>query len=77
MKKYKHLSYLFALFAIFLSDIMSAAVAYNFCSLQLGENNGYSAPANVAFLLCIPYGIAIIFCIVIACFFYKKYKNSL
>ena len=73
MKKYKRLTYLFAALAILLSNVMCATVAYNYCALQLGGQYGlYSAPAYVAFFLAIPYGIGIIICVVLACFFYKK-----
>ncbi len=74
MKKYKHLVYLFAVLAILLSNIMCATVAYHYCALELGgQYAGYSAPANIAFLLCIPYGIGIIICVILACFFNKKH----
>lgn len=78
MKKYKHLVYLFAVLAILLSNIMCATVAYHYCALELGgQYAGYSAPANIAFLLCIPYGIGIIICVILACFFNKKHQKSL
>lgn len=74
MKKYKHLVYLFDVLAILLSNIMCATVAYHYCALELGgQYAGYSAPANIAFLLCIPYEIGIIICVILACFFNKKH----
>ncbi len=78
MKKYKRLAYLFGALAILLSNIMCAAVAYNYCAMQWGGwYKAWSAPANVAFLLCIPYGIGMIICVVLACFFNKKRHSSL
>lgn len=77
MKKYKHLACLFAALGVLLSNAMCAEVAYNYCALQWGGRYaGYSAPASVAFLLCIPYGIGIVICAVIAWVFYKKHQNS-
>lgn len=71
----KKLSYVFILLAILLSNIMSASVAFNYCNLLWGiEYKGYSASANTAFLLIIPYGIGIIACSVIALLLYKKTK---
>ena len=76
MKKYRYLVNLFAALAILLSNVMCAAVAYNYCTLQwCGQYAGCSAPADTAFLLCIPYGVGIIICVVLAGFFNKKYQN--
>lgn len=78
MRKYKYLSYIFMALAILLSNVMCAAVAYNYCSMQWGiRYEGYSAPANVAFLLVIPYAVGIVICVILACFFNKKQKNSI
>lgn len=78
MKRYERLSYLFAALAVLLSNVMCAVVAYDHCAMQWGERYaGYSVPAHVAFLSCIPYGIAIMICVIIARFFYKKYRASL
>lgn len=78
MKKYKHLAYLFTALAILLSDVMCAAVAYNYCTLQWGGRYaGYSAPADTAFLLCIPYGVGIAVCAAAARFFRKRHCASL
>ena len=50
MKKYRYLVNLFAALAILLSNVMCAAVAYNYCTLQwCGQYAGCSAPANIAF----------------------------
>lgn len=75
MKKYKYLCYFFSALAVLLSDVMCAAVAYNYCALQWGGRyECWSAPANTAFLLCIPYGIGIIICVILAFFFHKKHS---
>lgn len=77
MKKYKRLTYLFAVLALLLSNVMCAAVAYNYCTLQwCGQYGGCSAPAGAAFLLCIPYGIGIAICVISARLFAKKYQKS-
>lgn len=78
MKKYKNLAYLFAALAILLANVMCAAVAYNYCALQWGGKYAcYSAPAWAAFIYCIPYGIGIAICVLLAWFFNKKSQESL
>lgn len=78
MKKYKYLSCLFAALAALLSNVMCAAAAYNYCTLQWGGRYaGYSAPAHTAFLLCIPYGAGITICAALAWFFSRKRQKSL
>ena len=73
----KKMSYLFIALAILLSDIMFAVVAYHYCALQWGgQYAGYSAPVSTAFLYFIPYGIGVVFCIILALFFYKKQENK-
>ena len=73
----KKISDLFIVLAILLSDVICAVVAYNYCTLQWGgQYAGYSAPASTAFLYVIPYGIGIIFCIILACVFHKKQENK-
>lgn len=77
MKKYKYLSYIFIGFAIFLSDIMCATVAYNYCNMQWEiQFAGFSAPPSVAFLLIIPYAAGIVICTVLGWFFLRKYRKS-
>ena len=77
MRKYRGLAYLFAALAVLLSNVMCAATAYHYCALQWGGRYaGYSAPANTAFLLCIPYGAGIVICTVLAWFFSKKRHAS-
>ena len=63
----KKLSYLFIAIAILLSNIMCSVVAFNYRDMLCGiEHLGYSAPASVAFLSAIPFGIGIIICAVVA-----------
>ena len=78
MNKYKRLTYLFAVLAILLSDVMCPAVANSYCMLQMGGRYGLcSAPAYVAFFQVIPYGVGIVICIILACFFNRKRQKSL
>ncbi len=73
MKNCKFWSYLFMALAVLLSNVMCAAVAYNYCAMQWGiQYAGYSAPASTAFLLVIPYAAGIVICVVLAWFFSKK-----
>lgn len=75
MKKYKSLEILFAALAVLLSNAMCATVGYNYCALQWGgQYAGYSAPAWVAFLLCIPYGVGMVVCLALAWIFHKKQR---
>lgn len=77
MKVYRVIHIIFLLSAVILSDVMCAVVAYNYCALQWGgQYAGYSAPASMAFLYIIPYGLGIVFCIILALFFYKKQQNQ-
>jgi len=63
----KRISNIFVALAVILSDVMCAVVAYNYCALQWGAKYaGYSAPASVAFLYVIPYGIGIVVCVAVA-----------
>lgn len=78
MKKYKRLACLFAALAVLLSNVMCAAAAYTYCDMQWGSRyGGYSAPAGTAFLLCIPYGIGIMLCAVLAWLFHKKHQKTI
>ena len=62
-------------FAIILSNVMSAVVAYNYCELEWGMRYaGYSAGPEVAFFYIVPYGIAIAGCVAIAMILRKKGK---
>lgn len=78
MKNCQSLAYLFAALAVLLSNVMCAAVAYGYCDMQWGiRYGGCSAPASVAFLLCIPYGAGTVICAGAAWFFHRKYRTSL
>ncbi len=77
MKKYKYLFYIFTGLAVLLSDVMCATVAYNYCNIQCAiQYKGYSAPANTAFLLLLPYAVGIIICAALAWFLHKKSQRS-
>ncbi|WP_322183240.1 hypothetical protein [Neglectibacter caecimuris] len=77
MKKHKRLARLFALLGLLFSHVMCAAVAYSYCALQWGgQYAAYSAPASVAFLLCIPYGAGIALCSFLAWFFRKRCEKD-
>lgn len=63
----KKVSNLFWVLAVILSNVMCAVVAYNYSEMKWGiRYAGYSAPASVAFIYLIPYGIGIVVCIVLA-----------
>lgn len=69
----KALSCTFAALAILLSDVMCAAVAFNYCDMLWGiRYASYSAPASTAFLLVIPYAAAIAVCAALAVIFWRK-----
>ncbi len=69
----KRLSMVFVILAVLLSDVMCAAVAYNYCDILWGiKYAGYSAPAYVAFFTAIPYAVGIIVCVILAICFKKK-----
>ena len=71
----KRLSLLFAVLAILLWGAMCAVTAWNYCDMLHGiEHHGYSAPASIAFLVAIPFAVAIIVCVVLAIVFHKKSK---
>lgn len=73
----KTLSKLFVLFAVLLSDIMCAVVAYNYCDILWGTKYaGYSVSASTAFTLAIPYIVGIIAFVALALTFNKKAKKQ-
>ena len=73
----KKISWLFIVLAVLLSDTMCAVVAYHYCALQWGgQYAGYSAPAGTAFLYGIPYGIGVVFCIILARLFCQKRESG-
>ncbi len=66
----------FALLAILLTNIMVAVVAFGYARMLCGiEHSCYSAPAEVAFLYAIPYGIAIAVCVFLAWHFHARAKK--
>ena len=69
----KKLFVVFGLFAIILSNVMCAVVAFNYRDMLCGiQHSCYSAPAWVAFLGAIPYAVAIAVCIILAVVFKKR-----
>lgn len=77
MKHYQRLFYVFAGLAVLLSDVMCAAVAYNYCDMQWGIRYFcYSAPASVAFLLAAPYAVGIVICAALAWIFHRKWYRT-
>ena len=69
----KTISNLFLILAVLLSDVMCAVVAYNYCDMMWGiKYAGYSATVSTAFLVAIPFAIAIVVCVVIALYFKKR-----
>lgn len=73
MNRFRILAVAFIAVAIILSDIMCANVAFEYCNMLWGiKYAGYSAPANVTFLLAIPYVIGILICIIFSYVFWRK-----
>ena len=71
----KVLSNVFWILAVFLSDVMCAVVAYNYCNMAWGiRYAGYSAPASSAFLFAIPYVIGIVICIILEFYFRQRVR---
>ena len=71
----KKISNIFIALAVILCVVMCAVVAYNYASMQWGiKYAGYSAPASVALLYAIPYGIGIVVCAIVAMVLRKKGK---
>ena len=69
----KKLSWLFAVLAIILSNIMCFVVAYNYREMMCGiEHKGYSAPASIAFLCTIPFMVVIGLFVFLSIRFRKK-----
>ncbi len=77
MKKFKVVSIIFWVFSVLLSNVMCATVAYNYCHMVYSiKYEGFSAPANVAFVIAIPYLIGIIICAGLAITFQKKSRKE-
>ena len=73
MKKFKILRNIFTVLALVLSHWTCIVVAFNYAGMLCGiEHKGFSAPANTAFYLAIPYYIGIAICVVLALMFNKK-----
>ena len=71
----KKISNIFVALVVILCSVMCAVVGYNYASMQWGiKYAGYSAPASVAFLYAIPYGIGIVVCVIVALVLRKKGK---
>lgn len=76
MNKFKIIALVFIAISILLSDVMCANVAFVYSNMLWGiKYAGYSAPANVAFLLAIPYIIGILVCVILSVVFHKKSKQ--
>ena len=77
MKKHRTVGFIFAAFAILLSDIMCAVVGYGYSNMLWGiRYAGYSAPANTAFLLAIPYAVGIVICVIVSYVFFRKARPT-
>ena len=71
----KKISNIIIALVVILCSVMCAVVGYNYASMQWGiKYAGYSAPASVAFLYAIPYGIGIVVCVIVALVLRKKGK---
>ena len=71
----KKISNIFIVLVVILCSVMCAVIGYNYASMQWGiQYAGYSAPASVAFLYAIPYGIGIVVCVIVAVVLRKKGK---
>ena len=63
----------FALMGLVLSHIMCAKIAYEYCNMLWGiKYLGYSAPANTAFMLAIPYLFVIVTSFALSFIYWKK-----
>ena len=73
MNRFRVLTVAFIVAAIILSNMMCANVAFEYCNMLWGiKYAGYSAPANVAFLLAIPYALGIVICLILSYIFWRK-----
>ena len=76
MKKFKILRNIFTALALVLSHFTCIVVGFSYASLLCAiQHKGFSAPANTAFFLAIPYYIGIVICIILALFFNNKSKK--
>ncbi|MBQ9997498.1 MAG: hypothetical protein IJP19_00605 [Clostridia bacterium] len=73
MRKFKVLRNIFVVLTLVLSHLTCIVVAFNYAGMLCGiEHKGFSAPANTAFYLAIPYYALIIICAVLTYVFNKK-----
>lgn len=71
----KKVSNLLFVAALVLSHLMCIVVAYNYRDMLCGiQHSCYSAPASIAFLHVIPFGLGIIACVIIAYLLRRKAK---
>ena len=74
--KNKKLKRIFIVLSLILSHMMCASVASSYTGLLwCGKYAGCSAPASIAFVLIIPYGAGIFFCLLAAFYFHRKMKR--
>lgn len=72
----KKLSITFAILALITSHIMCAVIAYNYRNMLCAEEHLYtSTPAEITFLLVIPFGIIITIFTILSIVFHKKSKK--
>ncbi len=69
----KNLSNVFLILAVFLACAMCFVVGYDYADMLWGVRyGGYSAPAWTAFLIVIPYALAIAVCLILSRAFRKR-----
>lgn len=77
MNRNRALRCVFGALTVVLSDVMCALVAYQYCALQwCGRYAGCSAPASIAFLLAIPFAVAIGACNLLALYFHRRVRGE-
>ena len=73
MKKFRILRNIFTVLALVLSHWTCIVVAFNYAGMLCGiEHKAFSAPANTALYIAVPYYIGILICVVLAFIFNKK-----
>ena len=76
MRKFKILRNIFIVLTLILSHLACISISFNYAGMLCGiEHKGFSAPANTAFYLAIPYYIGVFLCIVLA-FVFNKYSKK-
>lgn len=77
MNKWKAIAWILVILAVLTTDVMCAAVGYNYCNLLWGMRYGHwSAGPSVAFFLCVLFmAVAILFAVG-AALAYSKYKKG-